>query len=83
MNPVFMISFIAREVLSYYVTELGLISKTCIAVPWVTTPVIGAFLATGGDFRAAILVVIEIVILTTIWTPFIMMNDKMTAGETE
>ena len=87
MNPVFMIPFIAGEVLvavlSYYVTELGLIGKTCIAVPWVTTPVIGAFLATGGDFRAAIWVVIEIVILTAIWTPFIMMNDKMTAGEAE
>lgn len=56
----------------------------------VTTPILEplslenvALFATGGDFRAAILVVIEIVILTTIWTPFIMMNDKMTAGEAE
>ena len=42
-----------------------------------------SFLATGGDFRAAIWVVIEIVILTAIWTPFVMMNDKMTAAEAE
>ena len=87
MNPTFMIPFIAGEVLvavlSYYVTELGFINKTCIAIPWVTPPVLGGFLATAGDFRAAIWVVIEIVILTVIWTPFVMIDNKMNAGEAE
>jgi PTS system cellobiose-specific IIC component len=40
-------------------------------VHWITPPVLSAFLATGGDWRAAVWQVIEIVIAMAIYLPFI------------
>ena len=85
MNVVYMFPFIFGPVilgvLTYYIMEMGIIRRCCISAPWVTPPILIGFLATGGDFKGAIWNVIELVILTVLWTPFIMMNDKLEAKE--
>jgi len=85
MNVVYMFPFIFGPVLlgvlTYYLMEMGIIRRCCISAPWVTPPILIGFLATGGDFKGAIWNVIELVILTVLWTPFIMMNDKLEAAQ--
>ena len=85
MNVIYMFPFIFGPVIlgiiSYYLMELGMVRRCCISAPWVTPPILIGFLATGGDIRGAIWNVVAIVLLTVLWTPFIMMNDKLEAGQ--
>jgi PTS system cellobiose-specific IIC component len=52
-------------------TCAGFIAPCVVQVHWTTPPVLSAFLATGGDWRAAVWQVIEIVIAMAIYLPFI------------
>ena len=85
MNVVYMFPFIFGPVIlgiiSYYLMELGMVRRCCISAPWVTPPILIGFLATGGDIRGAIWNVVAIALLTALWTPFIMMADKLEADE--
>ncbi|MEG0295661.1 MAG: PTS sugar transporter subunit IIC [Clostridium sp.] len=81
LNPIFTIPLILVPVVSliiaYGATYFGLISKTIVMVPWTTPPVISAFLATGGDWRAALLSVILIVVAVAIYLPFVLAANKV------
>lgn len=83
MNMVLAIPFILGPivlgVVTFYLMEAGIIRRPCIEAPWVTPPVLIGFLCTGGDIKGAIWNVVEIVFLTVLWTPFIIMNDKVSA----
>lgn len=85
MNMVLAIPFILgpiiMSVITYYLMEGGIIRRPCIDAPWVTPPILVGFLVTGGDFKGAIWNVIELVLLTILWTPFILMNDKVQASQ--
>jgi PTS system cellobiose-specific IIC component len=85
MNVIYMFPFIFGPVIlgiiTYYLMELGMIRRCCISAPWVTPPILIGFLATGGDIRGAIWNVVAIGLLTVLWTPFIMMADKLEAGQ--
>ena len=87
MNPVYAIPFIIGPVLcvtlSYFLTEMGLIGHIVLEIPWVTPPILNAFLATGGNFPAAIWSAVEIVLLTVLWTPFVIMSGRVSAKEAE
>jgi PTS system cellobiose-specific IIC component len=47
-----------------------LISKPVINIPWTTPPIIGHFLATNGDWRAALWGFISILIAMAVYYPF-------------
>ena len=83
MNPVYMIPFVFSPVviatLSYILMDLGVIERVCLSTPWVTPPVLHPFLATGGGIKGAIYQVIEIVGITMIWTPFVLISNKQSA----
>lgn len=85
MNVIYMFPFIFGPVIlgviTYYLMEMGIIRRCCISAPWVTPPILIGFLATGGDIKGAIWNVIELGLLTALWTPFIIMNDKLEAGQ--
>ena len=85
MNVVYAIPFIFGPiilgVITYFLMESGILRRPCIEAPWVTPPILIGFLCTGGDIKGAIWNVIEIVILTVLWTPFVMVNDKVEAKE--
>lgn len=81
MNPVYAIPFVVGPtvlaVTTYFLMQLGIVGRICISAPWVTPPILLQFLATGGNIPAAIWGAVEIVLLTILWTPFVMMSYKM------
>jgi PTS system cellobiose-specific IIC component len=88
LNPLLMIPFIFIPIitgtLSYFATVVGFVSPTYVLAPWTLPAPIGAYLATGGDWRAVILVLINIAISFFIYLPFFKMYDrKMVEAEKE
>ncbi|SHE42187.1 PTS system, cellobiose-specific IIC component [Seinonella peptonophila] len=80
LNPILIIPFIICPILtatlSYIVTYIGWVHPTYIMVPWTLPAPIGAYLATGGDWRAIILVLTNILISFLIYLPFFKMHDR-------
>jgi PTS system cellobiose-specific IIC component len=80
LNPILIIPFvlvpIITSTLSYFATVLGFVHPTYILVPWTLPAPIGAFLATGGDWNAVILVIVNILISFFLYLPFLRMYDK-------
>lgn len=74
LNPVFMIPYILNALMltttTYLLMELGLINKPFVNVPWTTPPIIGHYLVTGGDWRAAVWGAVSIVIAMFVYWPF-------------
>lgn len=80
LNPIFLIPFILAPVMMTLVTwftfKLGWVHMMFVQPPWTLPAPIGAFLATGGDWRAIILCFVDIIIATIIYWPFVMIYDK-------
>jgi cellobiose PTS system EIIC component len=74
MNPVFMMPYVLNALLlttsTYLLMEWGLVHKPFINVPWTTPPIIGHYLVTGGDWRAAAWGVASIAIAMLVYFPF-------------
>ena len=87
LNPTLMIPFIVTPVvcaiIAYGATVLGLVSRVVVTAPWTFPSPIGAYLACGGDWRAAVLNVILIIISTLIYYPFFKMWDGHLLKEEE
>lgn len=85
LNPMLIIPFIIipliTTTISYFATTLGFISPTYVMAPWTLPAPIGAYLATGGDWRAIVLVVVNIFISFLIYTPFFKMYDQKLLDE--
>ncbi len=81
LNPVFAIPFIlvpvALTIVSYLATAIGLVPHTIVAIPWVSPPIIGGFLATGGSIMGALLAAVNLAIGFLIYLPFIFLAEKM------
>ncbi|WHE06852.1 PTS transporter subunit EIIC [Thermoanaerobacterium thermosaccharolyticum] len=71
-----MLSRILPSVLAWIVLRFNLVTRPYIMVPWTTPPIIGGYLATGGDFRAIILTSIIFIIQLAIFYPFIKLYDN-------
>lgn len=84
-NPILIIPFlltpIVSVVIAYGATAMGLIAKTSVIIPWTTPPVLSSFLATGGDWRAAVLSVIIIAISVIIYLPFVIAMNRQPSTE--
>ena len=80
LNPVMMIPFIITPLIlgtiSWFATTLGLINPVVTLAPWTLPGPIGAYFATGGDWRAALLNVILIVLSFAIYYPFFRIYDN-------
>lgn len=80
LNPLFFIPFVLSPVIMTIVTwfafKLEFIHLMYVQPPWTLPAPIGAFLATGGDWRAIVLVIINILISTFIYYPFFKIYDK-------
>jgi PTS system cellobiose-specific IIC component len=74
LNPLLMIPYVLSALTltasSYVLMDLGLIRKPFVNVPWTTPPVIGHYLVTGGDWRAAVWGVCSILLAMAIYFPF-------------
>ncbi len=87
LNPVLIIPFIATPmicaVIAWWATVLEFVSPVSVIAPWTLPGPIGAYLATGGDVRAALLSLILIAISIVIYYPFFKIYDKHQLEEEE
>ena len=80
LNPTLIIPFIITPLVTgtvaWFATVVGLVERVQIVAPWTLPGPIGAYLATGGDWKAAILNIVCILISIVIYYPFAKMYDK-------
>lgn len=79
LNPIMAIPFIivpfVMNTMCYFSIASGLVPRLSgILIPWTTPPVIGGFLVCG--VRGAILQIVELLVATLIYLPFLKMVDK-------
>ncbi|MEK7685852.1 MAG: PTS transporter subunit EIIC [Verrucomicrobiota bacterium] len=74
LNPIFMIPYILNALIltagSYLLMHWNVIHKPFVNVPWTTPPIIGHYLVSGGDWKAAVWGAISIVIAMLVYFPF-------------
>ncbi len=74
LNPVFMVPYVLNALLltagSYLLMSWDLVQRPFVNVPWTTPPVIGHYLVTGGDWRAAAWGVVSLVLAMVVYYPF-------------
>lgn len=84
-NPALIVPFVLAPVFSlttaYYATAWGLINHVTVQIPWTTPPIISGFLATGGDWRAAVLQVLIITITVFIYLPFLKFAERVAMAQ--
>ena len=73
---------------AYAATAIGFMNPCVVYIPWTTPPLVNAYLATAGDWRAVIVQLLIIIIGVLLYLPFVKINDKivekqMTEGEAE
>lgn len=85
LNPVLLIPFLlapmVNAVVAWFATSLGLVNRLVALAPWTLPGPIGAFLATGNDWRGALLNIFLIILATVIYYPFVMMYDRQLLTE--
>ena len=85
LNPFLIIPWILSSVLSaifgYLFMAAGLCARIWITIPWATPAPIIAFLGTGGDWRAIIIVVVSFVIGIIVYYPFFKAMERDAADK--
>ncbi|RLQ96592.1 PTS sugar transporter subunit IIC [Falsibacillus albus] len=80
LNPILIIPFVITPLitgtLAYIATAVGFVTPTFVQPPWTLPAPIGAYLSTGGDWNAVILVVVNVAISFFIYFPFFKMYDR-------
>ncbi len=80
MNPILIFPMIlvtlAGLVIGSLATITGFMGHTYILIPWTTPPIIGAYLATGGNWGAVITTSAIFVISVIIYIPFVAVMNK-------
>lgn len=80
LNPVLIIPFVITPLIgatiAYIATSIGMVNPTYVMVPWTLPAPIGAYLSTGGDWRAVVLVLVNLALSVLIYLPFFKMYDK-------
>ena len=80
LNPIFMIPYILNALIltasTYLLMYANVIHKPFVNVPWTTPPIIGHFLVTGGDWRAAVWGVLSIAIAMCVYYPFAKVAER-------
>jgi PTS system cellobiose-specific IIC component len=74
LNPVFMVPYVLNALIltagTYLLMSWNVIQKPFVNVPWTTPPIVGHYLVTGGDWRAAVWGAASIAIAAAVYFPF-------------
>ena len=74
LNPVFMIPYVLNALIltacSYLLMSWNVIHRPFVNVPWTTPPIVGHYLVSGGDWRAAVWGAASILIAMAVYFPF-------------
>jgi PTS system cellobiose-specific IIC component len=80
LNPLLIVPFVLSPItigiITYFSMQFGLVNKPFILVPWTLPAPMGAYLATGGDWRAIVLVIVNITIVTALYYPFLKAYER-------
>ena len=78
-NPYLIIPFIITPMINvtiaYFASSFGFVDKVITGIPWISPVGIGAFLGTGGDFRAILIALINLGVSILCYYPFFKMYD--------
>lgn len=85
LNPILAIPFILGPVvtssIAYVAMKLDLVARISVDMPFTVPAPISGFLATGGDWRAAVLQIINFTVMLLIYAPFVKAYDKQMLEE--
>lgn len=80
LNPILIIPFVLTPIITALITwfamSANLVSRVVFLAPWTLPGPIGAYLATGGDWRASVLNILLIILSIIIYYPFFKLYDK-------
>lgn len=80
MNPLLAIPFVLSPIIicivNYLAFAFNLVGRIFVLLPFCIPSPILAFLATGGDFKAVILILIDFIIASFVWWPFFNIYEK-------
>lgn len=80
MNPVMMILFVLIDAIlvtgTYFLMSSNIIGRPVVQIPWIMPPVIGSYLAIGGNIPAAVWALCGIVIAGTVYYPFVKIVER-------
>lgn len=80
LNPVFMAPYVISALVltagSFVLMSWDLVHKPFVNVPWTTPPIIGHYLVSGGDWRAALWGVASLAIAAAIYYPFVRAAER-------
>lgn len=65
--------------IAYFFTSIGWMSRVVVLVPWTTPPLLSAYLATAGDWRAVVVQLLVIVIGVLFYWPFMKISEQIAA----
>lgn len=85
LNPIYIIPWLFVQpicaAIAYLFTAAGVIPPVFIQVPWVMPVGLYAFLATGGSFLAAGVALLNLFVSFILWTPFVILANRMKEKE--
>lgn len=80
LNPVFMVPYILNALVlttcTYLLMHWNVIQRPFMNVPWTTPPIVGHYLVTGGDWKAAVWGALSIVIAMLVYLPFAKIAER-------
>lgn len=79
--PPFVIAPLINTIIAYAAIQYNMVSPIVVNAPWTLPTPIGAYMATGGDYRAVILTLILIVLSIVIYYPFFKKYDNQLIAE--
>jgi PTS system cellobiose-specific IIC component len=57
-----------------------LVPKPFVNVPWTTPPIVGHYIVTGGDWRAAVWGAVSVAIAAAVYLPFARIAERKRAA---
>ncbi|TGD23982.1 PTS sugar transporter subunit IIC [Companilactobacillus suantsaicola] len=86
-NIPMMIPFVLTPVIgiliAYFFTAIGFIHRVVVMVPWTTPPLLSAYLATAGDWKAVLVQILTIIIGVFFYLPFIKISERVQLKQAE
>ena len=80
LNPVFMVPYVLSALTltagTYLLMQWELIHRPFVNVPWTTPPIVGHYLVSGGDWRAAVWGAVSILIAMLVYLPFARVAER-------
>lgn len=80
LNPILFIPFLlcpaVMSSVAYLATDLGLVSPVTQNVTWVMPPILYGFFSTGFDWRSIVLSIVNLILATLIYLPFVKMGNN-------